>query len=505
MDEVWTVGDRESFSKSKWSPFAGKKIKGKVRRVVIRGELAFVDDQVLVSPGSGLEVTLSRPSIRPRTMTNTGTLPVVSSSLKMDEVVKSDLLDVLLFDEEPITPKVMMDNKLSLALQTTRGKERSESLSFSEAAPKETRAIYQQMFTALGTKEPDMSLSKPLSILDVDTHHVSKISAEILSPGSSISRHLLHLKGCNILSVRQFNKDLLSSLFSLAQVFKRSQSVDHVLRGKVMGSVFYEPSTRTSCSFSAAMYRLGGQVVHVPEMSSLKKGESDDDTIATLAAYSDCLVVRHPKPGEVERLSNLPSVTGKPVINGGDGIGEHPTQALLDIFTIREEIGTVNGLTIALVGDLKHGRTVHSLARLLTLYQIQKLLLVSPQSLKMPDDVKEFLDKKRIKWTEFVDLEEALKDCHVLYMTRIQKERFASEEEYERLMSSKSYRVTPELMANAKSVKAVLHPLPRLQEIRSVKLCSRLFILPIEYMSLEISFSNLFSLLSEQHWLWHWS
>lgn len=194
-----------------------------------------------------------------------------------------------------------------------------------------------------------------------------------------------------------------------------------------MASIFYEVSTRTSCSFSAAMQRLGGTVIHMDETSSsVKKGETLEDSVAVMAGYSDVLVLRHPLPGAVGRAS---LVTRKPLINAGDGVGEHPTQALLDVFTIREEIGTVNGLTITMVGDLKHGRTVHSLARLLTLYNVV-LKYVSPPGLGMPVEIQRFVTQKGIKQEEVQSLEKALEDTDVLYMTRIQKERFKSEEEY---------------------------------------------------------------------------
>ena len=162
-----------------------------------------------------------------------------------------------------------------------------------------------------------------------------------------------------------FNKDQLHGIFNLAHTLRadvtNDRTLDHILKGKIMASIFYEPSTRTSCTFSAAMERLGGRVVHmdVPK-SSVNKGETLEDSVATMACMSDVVVLRHPEPGAVVRASQH---CRKPLINAGDGVGEHPTQALLDIFTIREEIGTVNGLTITMVGDLKHGRTVHSLAR----------------------------------------------------------------------------------------------------------------------------------------------
>jgi len=244
---------------------------------------------------------------------------------------------------------------------------------------------------------------------------------------------------------------------------RRGRPLGDVLRGRVMGSIFFEASTRTSCSFAAAMYRLGGQVVSVAtSVSSIQKGESLEDTVSTLASYSDCLVIRHPQQGVLEKMSSLTTLTGKPIINAGDGTGEHPTQALLDIFTIREEIGTVNKLVITLVGDLLHGRTVHSLARLLTVYDVE-LRYVSPKYLRMPPEVVNFVKKCGRKQVEYEELAPALPDTDVLYMTRIQKERFENMEEYEKAVHL--YCVTPQLMTKAKKNMIVMHPLPRLNEI----------------------------------------
>ncbi|CAJ0964489.1 unnamed protein product [Ranitomeya imitator] len=216
--------------------------------------------------------------------------------------------------------------------------------------------------------------------------------------------------------------------------------------GKVMASMFFEASTRTSSSFAAAMHRLGGSVITFSETtSSSQKGESLTDSVQTMSCYSDVLVLaaKHCR---------------KPVINAGDGVGEHPTQALLDIFTIREELGTVNGMTITMVGDLKHGRTVHSLACLLTQYRVN-LRYVTPRSLRMPSNIIHFVASKGTKQEEFDSIEEALPDTDVLYMTRIQKERFGSQEEYD------SFILTPHIMTRAKKKMVVMHPMPRVNEI----------------------------------------
>jgi carbamoyl-phosphate synthase/aspartate carbamoyltransferase/dihydroorotase len=178
-----------------------------------------------------------------------------------------------------------------------------------------------------------------------------------------------------------------------------------------------------------------------------------------MSSYSDCIVIRHPEPGAADLATRYSSV---PILNAGDGTGEHPTQALLDVFTIREEIGTCNNITITMVGDLKHGRTVHSLAKLLRLYKVT-LRYVSPESLRMPRNIVEYLNKHNIVQEEYESLEEALPETDVLYMTRIQKERFSSQEEFER--SAGLYVVTPQLMRKAKKKMIVMHPLPRVDEI----------------------------------------
>uniref|UniRef100_A0A8C2D4T0 Multifunctional protein CAD n=1 Tax=Cyprinus carpio TaxID=7962 RepID=A0A8C2D4T0_CYPCA len=296
--------------------------------------------------------------------------------------------------------------------------------------------------------------------------------ARILSPQAGQQQILPHpqtspllhpLVGQHILSVRQFSKEQMSHLFNVAHTLRlmvqKERPLD-ILKGKVMASMFYEVSTRTSSSFSAAMHRLGGSVVHFSEStSSTQKGESLADSVHTMSCYADVIVLRHPIPGAVESAARH---CRRPVINAGDGVGEHPTQALLDIFTIREELGTVNGMTITMVGDLKHGRTVHSLARLLTQYRIT-LRYVAPKNLSMPAEIIDFVASKGIKQEEFNSIEEALPETDVLYMTRIQKERFASEEEYKACFGQ--FILTPHIMTGAKRKMVVMHPLPRVNEI----------------------------------------
>ncbi|KAJ2866363.1 Carbamoyl-phosphate synthase, partial [Coemansia asiatica] len=239
----------------------------------------------------------------------------------------------------------------------------------------------------------------------------------------------------HVLSVRQFSRDDLHLLFAVAQEMRtavqRSGSLP-LLAGRVMASVFYEPSSRTSSSFQAAMLRLGGQVFTASsETSSVAKGETLEDTVRTFASYADIITLRHPQPGSVQGAAHMCSV---PVLNAGDGIGEHPSQAMLDTFTIREEFGTVNGLTITLVGDLRNGRTVHSLARVIAQYKNVTLNYVSPPSLAMPESIKRdvALRAPYVIQNEYTALsDEILANTDVLYITRVQKERFESLEEYE--------------------------------------------------------------------------
>jgi aspartate carbamoyltransferase len=271
--------------------------------------------------------------------------------------------------------------------------------------------------------------------------------------------------GQDIISVSQFSRENLEHIFRMAEEMRaivKSQGSTDLLRGSVLACLFYEPSTRTSSSFIAAMSRLGGTVIPITQgvqFSSVSKGESLPDTIRTLESYADVIVIRHPEMGSAQIAADY---ARKPVINGGDGVGEHPTQALLDMFTIEEELGDIDGLNIGMVGDLRNGRTVHSLARLLCLYDV-RFNFVSPEILRLPLDVMNDIRDHGLPVTETYDVAEIISDVDVLYVTRVQKERFADLAQYEEV--SELYVITPELMGQAKDKMIVMHPLPRVGEI----------------------------------------
>ncbi|MFN3308941.1 MAG: aspartate carbamoyltransferase [Anaerolineales bacterium] len=270
--------------------------------------------------------------------------------------------------------------------------------------------------------------------------------------------------GKDILSVKQFNRADLEYIFGVAhemrEMVERVGTFD-LLKGKILANLFYEPSTRTSSSFTAAMERLGGSVIPINEVrySSVAKGESLPDTVRTLECYADVIVLRHPEIGASALAAQY---ARKPIINAGDGVGEHPTQALLDLFTIVSELNQVDGLTVTMLGDLKYGRTVHSLARLLSLYDV-RLNYVSPEILRMPPEIIQELNDKNIVQKEYTTLDEVLPQTDVLYVTRVQKERFENLEEYESVKDA--YVITPEVMREAKDRMIVMHPLPRVGEI----------------------------------------
>jgi aspartate carbamoyltransferase catalytic subunit len=270
--------------------------------------------------------------------------------------------------------------------------------------------------------------------------------------------------GQDIISVNQFSRDNLTYIFGVADemraIVRRVGSTD-LLKGHVLACVFYEPSTRTSSSFIAAMSRLGGTVIPINEVrySSVTKGESLPDTIRTLESYADVIVLRHPEMGASEVAAEY---ARKPIINAGDGVGEHPTQALLDLYTIRSELGGIDGLHVAMVGDLRYGRTVHSLSRLLCRYDV-RMTFVSPEILRLPLDVMNEVKGKGKTVSETYDVHEVISDVDVLYVTRVQRERFADQAQYEEVKDY--YVITPELMENAKEKMVIMHPLPRVSEI----------------------------------------
>jgi aspartate carbamoyltransferase catalytic subunit len=271
--------------------------------------------------------------------------------------------------------------------------------------------------------------------------------------------------GQDIISVSQFTRESLDYIFGVAEemraIVKRVGSTD-LLKGTVLACLFYEPSTRTSASFIAAMSRLGGTVIPITQgvhFSSVAKGESLPDTIRTLESYADVIVLRHPEVGASEVASRY---ARKPIINAGDGIGEHPTQALLDLFTIQEELEQIDGLSVAMVGDLKYGRTVHSLTRLLCSYDVE-LSFVSPEILRLPLDIMNDVRARNLPVRETYDVADVIETADVLYVTRVQKERFSDLSEYEGVKGY--YEITPELMERAKEKMIIMHPLPRVGEI----------------------------------------
>lgn len=273
------------------------------------------------------------------------------------------------------------------------------------------------------------------------------------------------LTGQNILSIAQFDHKMISKIFARARemraMVEQVGGVD-LLKGRVLTALFYEPSTRTSSSFIAAMERLGGSVIPITQgvqFSSVSKGETLADTIRTLEQYSDAIVLRHPQIGAANLAGDYASV---PIINAGDGAGEHPTQALLDLFTIREELGNLDGLKVAMVGDLKNGRTVHSLTKLLLQFNVS-LRFVSPEILRLPLKIMNKVIDKGVDVRETHDVADVIKNADVLYVTRVQKERFSDLAQYEDVKDH--YEITPELMEEAKEKMVVMHPLPRVGEI----------------------------------------
>ena len=275
----------------------------------------------------------------------------------------------------------------------------------------------------------------------------------------------MDFKDSDIISAKQFNRGDIETVLKMAkkmEPFASKKRWGDLLKGYLLASLFYEPSTRTRMSFETAMLRLGGDTVSVVGMqfSSLTKGETLYDTGRIVENYADVIAMRHSFDGSVEELASGASV---PVINAGDGSNEHPTQALLDIYTIQKELGKFDGLTVAMVGDLKYGRTVHSLVLMLSHFDVS-LIFVSPPELKMPEPICRILKEKNILYKETGDMAEAMKQADVLYMTRIQQERFTDPKEYEKHRNA--YVLTRELIEEKNPKQIILHPLPRIWEIK---------------------------------------
>jgi aspartate carbamoyltransferase catalytic subunit len=270
----------------------------------------------------------------------------------------------------------------------------------------------------------------------------------------------------HVVESQQFDRPLLERVFSLASEMREvaASGGNDLLAGKIMATLFYEPSTRTRLSFEAAMTRLGGHVItteNAREFSSAVKGETLEDTVRIVGSYADVLVIRHYESGAAGRAAAYSPV---PVINAGDGPGQHPTQALLDLFTIQAELGRIDGIRVAMVGDLANGRTVRSLSYLLALYRDIELTFVAPPAVGMREDIKDHLTSRGVRFREEADLRAVLPVCDVVYQTRIQKERFADRpDEYESVRGV--YIIDREAMELLPRTSIVMHPLPRVDEI----------------------------------------
>ena len=268
----------------------------------------------------------------------------------------------------------------------------------------------------------------------------------------------------DLVSIRDLTKDQIEYILDLSKKmvpYARGEKVKRALDGKILGNLFFEPSTRTKLSFESAAYRLGCDVIDVSEMSmtAIAKGETLADTIRMVDAYCDVIVLRHPFEGAARLAAD---VSENPVINAGDGAGSHPTQMLLDLFTMREAKDSLDGLNVTMVGDLKYGRTVHTLAQALTNFGV-KLTLVAPESLQMPQDIVDRLKRNGCVPRKTSVLEDVIGDADVLYVTRIQRERFPDPAEYQKVAGT--YRIDNAMLRNAKDDMIVMHPLPRVNEI----------------------------------------
>jgi aspartate carbamoyltransferase catalytic subunit len=271
----------------------------------------------------------------------------------------------------------------------------------------------------------------------------------------------LEFKGRDIISIKDFTREEIDYILKIAEAMEPvAKSGSDLLRGKMLATLFYEASTRTRLSFEAAMHKLGGSAIGFAEaeIASVRKGENLADTIRVVQNYADVIALRHPLEGAARLAAEFAHV---PVINAGSGAEEHPTQALLDLYTIVKEKGRIDGLNVAMVGDLRYGRTVHSLAYALSLYDV-KLYLVSPETLRMRREVLDTI-KEKVKIVEKTRIEEIVSETDVLYVTRIQKERFPDPAEYMKVKGS--YKIDLNLLQNARKDVIILHPLPRVDEI----------------------------------------
>lgn len=271
---------------------------------------------------------------------------------------------------------------------------------------------------------------------------------------------MVNVKNRSLVSITDYTKEEILYILDLAEEFEKDQR-QQILNKHVIASLFFEPSTRTRLSFESAVQYLGGSIIGFAsaDTSSVKKGESLKDTILTVSNYSDLIIMRNPSDGSARYASEVSPV---PIINAGDGANQHPTQCLLDLYSIRKTQGTLENIDIVMVGDLKYGRTVHSLVQALSLFNAT-FHFVSPESLKMPSAVKTWIKKANLEYHQYTDLSEAIPKADILYMTRVQGERFPDPLEYEKVKNA--YILENSMLDNSKDTMKVLHPLPRVNEI----------------------------------------
>ncbi|KAI7906607.1 uncharacterized protein BX663DRAFT_548768 [Cokeromyces recurvatus] len=421
---VEVVIDRQIKWSGQWSPLLGRTVHGSVERVTMNDVTLFMDGSFTDKSMFGRNVSLQAQAIMEPIKKKKKTKTETPANHQAAEVASA--------------------TSVATTTATTKTTIEHPAIVNKEKAPH-----------AAGSIRLAGVAGQQLVSLQAPQYEISASLARVVSRSPFYRKHILRSA--------QFDRDDLHLLFGVAHEMRNLVELYgsiNLLQGRVMSTMFFEPSTRTSSSFEAAMYRLGGQVVSVSATtSSVQKGESLADTVRTLGCYADVIILRHPQPGSAQIAAKYSKV---PVINAGDGIGEHPTQAFLDTFTIREELGTVNGLTITLVGDLKNGRTVHSLVKILTYYQVT-INYVCPESLAMPKEVMDEVAAAGIQQNVYRTLDEVIGTTDVLYMTRVQKERFETEEEYLRVKDS--FILNNDVLSKAKSQMIVMHPLPRVNEI----------------------------------------
>ena len=405
-----------------WSPFVGKTMRGAVSRVLFLGKTSCLDGELTNDAAKG-----------------------------------TDMSSHLLYPLSP--PSSTMSPSINARVETPIDRR----MSLLDSLPKRRLSHTQQARPQIRTRNIEQS-SESYAINEQPSVPAQLAPPSTLSPSLTSLLATSPFKNRHILSVSQFKRPDLHVLFTVAQEMRlavQRSGVVPILASRVLCTMFFEPSTRTSASFDAAMQRLGGRTVVInTDHSSTQKGETLQDTIRTLGCYGDAIVLRHP---DNESAATAAKFSPVPIINGGNGTREHPTQAFLDLFTIREELGTVTGITVTFTGDLKYGRTVHSLVRLLQFYEV-RVNLVAPPGLALPAEVREQLQASGQLATESETLTpEIVSRSDVLYSTRVQKERFASLEEYERLKDS--FIIDNSVLKHAKRSMVIMHPLPRNKEI----------------------------------------